>query len=236
MSSSFVYLIQAIGTGFYKIGFTKDVGERLKSLQTGSPHLLRLISSCKSANASLLERDLHKLMEPYRQTHEWFELPIEEVKRLMLVMSLPCEDEEKEEELTLREEIESIFSQAFVLPDDNTSKKQFYSQAEVAAQLGVTDRTVRTWLFHLRWIYYWKESELVQNGQFTREGILAAIRFQDASRSTALVINPKTNKVSVNRAGKSKTRRQTPRMSIDDYALMVWAENNVAPNQEGVSV
>lgn len=76
-----VYLIRAIGSDLYKIGFTaRDVTERLKALQTSSPHTLTCLYSKRVSDGRWLERILHNHYATKRMAGEWFNLTDIEVK------------------------------------------------------------------------------------------------------------------------------------------------------------
>lgn len=68
-----VYLINAVGTSRYKIGFASDVNRRLLELQTNSPFNLEVVVSMSGDIA--LERKLHKKYAENRRVGEWFEFP-----------------------------------------------------------------------------------------------------------------------------------------------------------------
>jgi hypothetical protein len=67
-----LYFIQSAVTGAVKIGVSKHPSKRLRQLQTGSPHLLRLILVLPEKAS--LERSLHSKMKRGKQTGgtEWF--------------------------------------------------------------------------------------------------------------------------------------------------------------------
>ena len=106
------------------------------------------------------------------------------------------------------------------------------SQAEVAKRLGVSDKTIRNWMPEIRWIYYWCEDRLIQNGQFTRQGFYAIASFQNATRSLTFSINPKTGKLNKDKSGKTKTEKNKSKISISAYAQRMWALNKVEPNSQ----
>ena len=65
-----VYFIQAGVNGAIKIGYTDNVGKRLKQIQTGNPHKLNLL---KVVNGGFdVESSIHKLFSEYRLEGEWF--------------------------------------------------------------------------------------------------------------------------------------------------------------------
>jgi hypothetical protein len=49
----------------YKIGKSDDPGSRLRSLQTASPHTLKLAHIFKADNASAAEESLHEVLHPH---------------------------------------------------------------------------------------------------------------------------------------------------------------------------
>lgn len=71
-----VYFIEAVGAGLVKIGFTDgDPMDRLRQLQTGSAHPLRLRHSTTGTQAR--ERSLHLHFAHLRESGEWFRLAVE---------------------------------------------------------------------------------------------------------------------------------------------------------------
>ena len=68
-----LYLIQMNRTGEIKVGRSKNVLRRIKQLQTGSPHRLRLILHAEGEGYR--EREVHKRMSRGRTRFdgEWFE-------------------------------------------------------------------------------------------------------------------------------------------------------------------
>lgn len=67
-----IYFAQAEGVGHIKIGFTdgQDAGDRLASLQTGSPVPLRLLGTIPGSIEG--EKDLHRRFAAARVCGEWF--------------------------------------------------------------------------------------------------------------------------------------------------------------------
>lgn len=69
-----LYIIQSRVTGAFKVGRSSDPERRLKELQTGSPHELRIILVLE--NQGPRERILHRKLAGYRsqghQKGEWF--------------------------------------------------------------------------------------------------------------------------------------------------------------------
>jgi hypothetical protein len=75
----FIYLLT--NGNHYKIGFTKNINNRIKQLQTGSSTKIELISSYKSDKFySIIENALHRTYNIYQTSYnEWFDLPINEI-------------------------------------------------------------------------------------------------------------------------------------------------------------
>ena len=75
-SQGFVYLIHMEGTKYYKIGMSLDPEMRLKTLQTGNPHNLRLAKTQTVGDMRSAESTLHSLFEaervPNLSAREWF--------------------------------------------------------------------------------------------------------------------------------------------------------------------
>ncbi len=68
--TGFVYLIVS-SSGFYKVGFTKnDPRRRVMMLRTGSSDELELIGAVPGTIED--ERELHRMLAPWRVTREWF--------------------------------------------------------------------------------------------------------------------------------------------------------------------
>jgi hypothetical protein len=71
-TTNYVYLIRMGRTKAYKIGKTNDPQGRLASLQTASPHKLKLLHTVKADNASSAEETLHARFHGVRLEGEWF--------------------------------------------------------------------------------------------------------------------------------------------------------------------
>lgn len=66
-----VYVIEAVLTGFVKIGHTLGTAEqRAADLQTGCPYLLRVIGTMWGGPDE--EADLHRMFESQLARGEWF--------------------------------------------------------------------------------------------------------------------------------------------------------------------
>jgi hypothetical protein len=73
-----IYFIECAGR--IKIGYTKDVADRIKGLSTGSAHDLRLL--CSFEGSVDFERAIHRRLKTRRLRGEWFE-DCTEVRELM---------------------------------------------------------------------------------------------------------------------------------------------------------
>tara|TARA_Y100000389_G_scaffold189008_1_gene212237 strand:- start:2812 stop:3171 length:360 start_codon:yes stop_codon:yes gene_type:complete len=90
MNGKDLYILQMAVTGDIKVGRSKHVHKRLKELQTGCPHRLRLI--LHAPDEGHRERGLHRTMRQrsLRRNGEWFEegaladLPVDLYERLDL--------------------------------------------------------------------------------------------------------------------------------------------------------
>lgn len=66
----FIYFIQGENGGPIKIGYTKDIEQRLKELQTGYPDILKLLIAFPGNHE--YEKALHRQLKLYRLNGEWF--------------------------------------------------------------------------------------------------------------------------------------------------------------------
>lgn len=72
--TGFIYLIRNGETNLHKIGKSKNVLNRLNSLQTGNPENLSLIDFFPSIDTHAHEKKLHDHFAEKRVAGEWFEL------------------------------------------------------------------------------------------------------------------------------------------------------------------
>jgi len=80
---AYLYVIHAKGTPLHKIGVTtRTPHERLKELQTSSPHELEMFHFVKTDVASELERELHEEYRESQSSGEWFRIPDRQLKYL----------------------------------------------------------------------------------------------------------------------------------------------------------
>ena len=81
-----VYVFESDGQ--FKIGVSKNVNARLKSIKTGNPNIHIVYEGDAVANAYTIESMLHAHFSNYRVNGEWFSLPpkvdiVETVKRFV---------------------------------------------------------------------------------------------------------------------------------------------------------
>lgn len=71
-SANKLYIIECMG--FYKIGVTSNLQNRLRAFQVGNPFefKVRLLKNCEDCRC--VERELHKTFESVRVRGEWFKL------------------------------------------------------------------------------------------------------------------------------------------------------------------
>lgn len=65
-----IYAIRAVGTEYVKIGKANSVGQRLKSLETASPHELHIEAVAPWPDAE--ERRIHRYLESSYVRGEWY--------------------------------------------------------------------------------------------------------------------------------------------------------------------
>jgi len=74
-TESFLYFIEAVNTGFVKIGRSADPERRLAQLATGSPHDLVILG--KISGGSSVEAELHRRFKDIHERREWFKVSTE---------------------------------------------------------------------------------------------------------------------------------------------------------------
>ena len=78
----YIYLIKCGHTDYYKIGFAKDVQQRLLALQAANPVKLHLIATAKRERSE--ETVLHNEFSAYWHRNEWFKFDKEKVNKVLL--------------------------------------------------------------------------------------------------------------------------------------------------------
>ena len=80
MASSYIYVIGSDEPP-YKVGISKDPERRLKNLQTGHPHKLRIhtLKETDSTRTKLLESAIHYHLRLHRTHGEWFNMNLKDI-------------------------------------------------------------------------------------------------------------------------------------------------------------
>lgn len=80
MAVSYIYVIGG-DCPPYKVGISKDPEKRLRNLQTGHPHKLRihLLKQTDATRTKLLETTIHHNMKMHKTNGEWFDLSLDKV-------------------------------------------------------------------------------------------------------------------------------------------------------------
>lgn len=78
--AGYIYLLKC--GGFYKIGYSKCVEQRIHQLDV-RPYKINLLMKWKSDNAYFIEQALHEVYKEYRVDNEWYssELPINTIDK-----------------------------------------------------------------------------------------------------------------------------------------------------------
>jgi predicted GIY-YIG superfamily endonuclease len=82
---SYIYLIkcEVDETILYKIGFSKNVNQRLKELKTGNPNSLEIVAKFQTKHNRKVESAFHNHYKHKNVNGEWFELLPEEVNKFL---------------------------------------------------------------------------------------------------------------------------------------------------------
>lgn len=78
----YIYLINC--SYFYKIGFSKNPQNRLKTIKTHNPLKVTLFATLKTDKYIELEKELHDLFSSKRTNGEWFELKNDDLTKLKI--------------------------------------------------------------------------------------------------------------------------------------------------------
>jgi len=86
--SGYVYLLECDGK--YKIGFSRNIKQRLKALNCGLHEVKLIFKSPFYSDAAGMERRLHKLFEKQKVRAEWFDLTLRQVNQIKQILN--CKD------------------------------------------------------------------------------------------------------------------------------------------------
>lgn len=87
----YIYLIQSLEDGYYKIGVSKHPSKRINELQTGNSSPLKLIETYQSEYANEVEKALHRNNTSKKKEGEWFDMSITDEVNFKMI----CEKLEK---------------------------------------------------------------------------------------------------------------------------------------------
>ena len=91
-NAGYVYLIKDAVEQSYKIGRTKNLVTRMRSLKTGNPNPIELVSYAVCNDTLKIEKRLHSMFEYRRRKRkEWFDLDLQEIeglKKLLIQITL----------------------------------------------------------------------------------------------------------------------------------------------------
>lgn len=82
--SEWVYFLREGNTDNIKIGLTKNLQKRIKTLQTGNSNILSLVAYIEAKNMYELETKFHKYFEYCNGSGEWFNIPNEVLVNTLL--------------------------------------------------------------------------------------------------------------------------------------------------------
>lgn len=76
----YIYLLKSDENGYYKIGKSLNPDKRIRTLQTGNPEKITLISKVEVTNkfCNKIESALHSQYSYTNKNGEWFDLSIED--------------------------------------------------------------------------------------------------------------------------------------------------------------
>lgn len=84
----FVYVINEVGTNFYKIGFTKNVDDRFNFFKIKLPFKYSTTAIFLTENHKVLEKKIHSFFSEKRMDGEWFYLDLNDIQLLENVNNL----------------------------------------------------------------------------------------------------------------------------------------------------
>ena len=74
----YIYLIQSLENGYYKVGVSKHPQKRILELQTGNSSKLKLIETYQSEFSHQIEKTLQRRYGYLNKEGEWFDLSLQE--------------------------------------------------------------------------------------------------------------------------------------------------------------
>lgn len=83
----FVYLVQALGTPYFKIGVTKNLSSRLSNLSVGSFTPLDICACAFVEDPYTVESALHTKYAQYWEKGEWFTFPKKYIRQVEITFA-----------------------------------------------------------------------------------------------------------------------------------------------------
>ena len=80
---SYLYMLRAGNTDYYKIGVSININKRIEALQSGNPHKLTIYESVYTRER-YLEGIIHRKLKQYRVEGEWFHFDKDVIKTISL--------------------------------------------------------------------------------------------------------------------------------------------------------
>jgi hypothetical protein len=79
----FIYLIRAIDTAYYKIGYTNNPSRRFSQISPKMPFKTKQMKVWRTNCMDIAEKMLHEIYAEYRTNGEWFDLPDSEIYEIL---------------------------------------------------------------------------------------------------------------------------------------------------------
>ena len=79
----YVYVLEGIGSNWFKVGESKDPFGRIAPLQTGCPYKIRLRCCFWASDRKKLESYLHDACKEFQGYGEWFTADCEVIQKMM---------------------------------------------------------------------------------------------------------------------------------------------------------
>jgi hypothetical protein len=99
----YIYIIQSLDEGYFKIGISKNPEKRILQLQTGNSSKLKLIDKFKSQYPNKVEKTLHNIYSSHKKEGEWFGFSLD------VAYSLVDECKKIEKNIEILKKNENIF-------------------------------------------------------------------------------------------------------------------------------
>lgn len=133
----FVYFIRDTSSGMVKVGKSKNVWKRLKTLQNSTPGTLEILKTVATLSKSELESTFHKALKDYKVLGEWF-------------LPFPYDTTRSKHENKVKSQINLLFSDCTAIPSPDTldlleCKKSLYTICSDILQTGSASVAIRNY-------------------------------------------------------------------------------------------